>query len=139
VHPNVKLSPNPPASEDEDVVLLSMIKSKSSGIPVQLSSNNFFTRAFPRNGSGKLKSSYTMSSSTNVSAFVTSLLLMASYIPRTTASASLLVSDDDNDDDAESVVIETSSSFPRFVVNRNDVSRILHFDDAREEEEETCD
>ena len=116
---------------------------------MQLSSNNFFTRAFPRNGSGKLKSSYTMSSSTNVSAFVTSLLLMASYIPRTTASASLLVSDDDDDDDAESVVvssiallfvvIETSSSFPRFVVNRNDVSRILHFDDAREEEEETCD
>jgi len=71
---------------------------------------------------------------------------MASYIPRTTASASLL--DNDDDDDAESVVvssiallfvvIETSSSFPRFFVNRNDVSRILHFDE-REEEEEMCD
>jgi len=73
---------------------------------------------------------------------------MASYIPRTTASASLL-DDGDKDDDDDAivvssiallfVVIETSSSFPRFVVNRNDVSRILHFDDAREEEEETCD
>jgi hypothetical protein len=63
------------------------MNSMSSGIPSQLSSKSFFTAAFPLNGVGKLKSSYKMSSSTNSSAAATSLRLIASYIPRTTASA----------------------------------------------------
>merc|ERR1719409_2474777 len=63
------------------------MKSMSSGIPSQDSSNSLRTLSLPLNGTGKLKSSYRMSSSTNASAASTSRRLMASYMPLTTDSA----------------------------------------------------